>query len=165
MSEETNLEQCGSCGATIYPEHVASRKADRIGGTLLCVHCLRERGGAAAVPALSAVGSGSAATATAGAATSVATAAPAKAKATIQYDRVAERRTDYRRALSRDPALATRCRVFHCRLNEASIRNMEEQINQWIDGNEDICIKFSNSSVGTFEGKAADPHLILTVYY
>ncbi|RMF85197.1 MAG: hypothetical protein D6744_01775, partial [Planctomycetota bacterium] len=70
----------------------------------------------------------------------------------------------YRRPLSRG-ATATRCRTFHCKLTDASIVHLNEQINEWADADDEIEIKFATSSVGVIEGKHNDPHLIITVFY
>jgi len=60
---------------------------------------------------------------------------------------------------------ATRCRTFHSKLNDPSLANLDERINGWLDENEDMVIKFATSSVGVIEGKHAEPHLIVTVFY
>ena len=38
-------------------------------------------------------------------------------------------------------------------------------INDWLDEHPDIEVKFSNTTVGVVEGKRAEPHLIITVWY
>ncbi len=60
---------------------------------------------------------------------------------------------------------ATRCRTFHAKLNDASLSYLNSQVNEWIDGDPTIEIKFATSSVGVVEGKHAEPHLIMTVFY
>ncbi len=60
---------------------------------------------------------------------------------------------------------ATRCRSFHGKLTDAALSFMDNQINEWIDNNPDIEIKFVASSIGVFEGKHSEPHLILTLFY
>ncbi|MBU0617882.1 MAG: hypothetical protein KKI02_09205 [Planctomycetes bacterium] len=72
---------------------------------------------------------------------------------------------EYKRPLLHDTQAATRCRTFHCKLTDASFANLNEQINEWVDEHEDIEIKFALSSIGVVEGKHADPHLIVTVFY
>lgn len=71
----------------------------------------------------------------------------------------------YQRPLLKGVQSATRCRTFHCKMTDASFQNLNEQINEWADEHEDIEIKFAISSVGVVEGKHADPHLIITVFY
>jgi hypothetical protein len=42
---------------------------------------------------------------------------------------------------------------------------MCEQINEWVDSDDGIEIKFATSTIGVVEGKHVDPHLIVTVFY
>ena len=42
---------------------------------------------------------------------------------------------------------------------------MMNQINEWLEANEEIVIKFSNSSIGPFEGKHTEQNIIITVFY
>ncbi|MCH7808459.1 MAG: hypothetical protein IIB60_04485, partial [Planctomycetes bacterium] len=42
---------------------------------------------------------------------------------------------------------------------------MSTQINEWIDGNDEIVIKFVTSGIGMFEGKHSEPNLIVTLFY
>lgn len=60
---------------------------------------------------------------------------------------------------------ATRVRTFHGKLTEAGLAHMDEQINEWLDTHPDIFIKNSASTVGTFEGKTKEPHLLVTLFY
>lgn len=175
MTQTETFETCASCGATIYPEHIASHKAERIGGKLLCVHCVREtksgdrptngEGSSGGVVALE--GDAPADAAAHPDATPASTAPPpTPMKHQITFDRqVGARKSAFKRPLLPDLAQGTRCRVWHCRLNEAAVRIMEEQMNEWIDSDEAIRIKFSSSSVGAFDGKTLEPHLIVTVFY
>jgi hypothetical protein len=43
MSSEAAMKICDQCGATVYPEHLEAHQAERVGGKLLCPHCLAER--------------------------------------------------------------------------------------------------------------------------
>jgi hypothetical protein len=60
---------------------------------------------------------------------------------------------------------ATRCRTFHSKLNDPSLANMDERINEWVDSSDNMVIKFATTTVGIIEGKHAEPHLIVTVFY
>ncbi|MBI5864524.1 MAG: hypothetical protein HZB38_08460 [Planctomycetes bacterium] len=60
---------------------------------------------------------------------------------------------------------ATRCRTFHAKLADAALSHLDEQINQWADAQPDVEIKFATTAIGVVEGKHADPHLIVTVFY
>jgi hypothetical protein len=44
-SDAAIMKTCDHCGATVYPEHLESHQAERVGGKLLCPHCLEERRG------------------------------------------------------------------------------------------------------------------------
>lgn len=71
----------------------------------------------------------------------------------------------FKRPLQHDGKGATRCRIFHAKLNDGALRFMQENINDWIDGHADVEIKYANTQVGVVEGKSQEPHLIVTVFY
>ncbi|MCG8407416.1 MAG: hypothetical protein MI923_19630 [Phycisphaerales bacterium] len=71
----------------------------------------------------------------------------------------------YKRPLASHNEPATRVRTFHGKLTEAGLAHMDEQINEWLDSHPDIFIKSSASTVGTFEGKTKEPHLLVTLFY
>lgn len=153
-----HVHTCGACGATVYPEMLNSGLATRVGGRLLCPHCTQQAQEAAESaseePSLS-LEDGAAADAS----------APSRR---IQYTSGAPRgaaERQYRRPLLRGVTSATRCRTFHCKLTDASFAHLNEQINEWTDAHEDVEIKFATSSICVIEGKHADPHLIVTVFY
>lgn len=75
------------------------------------------------------------------------------------------REQQLRRPLLKGSPNATRCRTFHCKLADGPMAYLNEQINEWVDGNDDIEIKFATSTIGVVEGKHVDPHLIVTVFY
>ncbi len=60
---------------------------------------------------------------------------------------------------------ATRVRTFHTKLADAAIKYLDDQVNEWLDDNPDILIKFCTTTVGVVEGKRAEQHLIVTVWY
>ncbi len=165
---------CQSCGATVYPEHLDSGIARYEGGKLMCSHCVEEfershdrssaKGGSSYgykpiamdddEPAASRKSehrdsSGSTFAYTTG---SLGAAA-------------GWNESKYSRPLNPTGAGATRCRTFHCKLNDAAAEFMNNAINEWADANPDITIKFATSSIGVFEGKSAAQNLIVTVFY
>ena len=71
----------------------------------------------------------------------------------------------YQRPLGKTGQGATRLRTFHTRLSEKAMNYLDLQINEWIDQNPDIEVKFSNITVGIVEGKKAEEHLIVNVWY
>lgn len=71
----------------------------------------------------------------------------------------------FKRSLRPSEIGGTRCRTFHSKLSEAAIEFMTNQINDWLDSNANIVVKFSNATIGNFEGKHSEPNLILTLFY
>jgi len=160
---------CQQCGASVYKQHVESGIARYEHGKLLCSHCVNEfehahdkngtvdeayepiefdnddeRPSSPADLSSSRIHAASAATlGVAGA-----------------WDDA-----KYKRSLSPNASGATRCRTFHCKLSEAAVEFMNSQINEWLDHNDKIVIKFTNSTIGAFEGKHTEPNLIVTVFY
>jgi len=180
--EEENFGTCQECGATIYPEHLDRQMAEKWEGRLLCPYCLREKRSASGagmvmpsapppvgntIPLVDVEGSG----------------ISSLASQPIGYEKkptairqigggpgampgVGEVREQHlRRPLLKGSPNATRCRTFHCKLADGPIAYMNEQINEWVDSNDDIEIKFATATIGVVEGKHVDPHLILTVFY
>ena len=60
---------------------------------------------------------------------------------------------------------ACRIRSFHGRLSSQGLEYLDNQINEWIDANPDVEVKFVTSQVGIFEGKMREPALILNLWY
>lgn len=177
---DEELKSCAACGASIYPEHITRHAAGVVNGKLLCLHCRREAEARLTSPnaAHSPPGPSTvhAAPTSSGdePAILLADADPAPSAEPksqrvyggggITFDRDAHSDEKLKRPLLKG-ANATRCRTFHCKLNDPSIIHMNEQVNQWADSREDIEIKFAVCAVGVIEGKHADPHLIVTVFY
>ena len=74
------------------------------------------------------------------------------------------RRKQFKRQTVNTGDGAIRCRLFHCKVAESSMENLENQINIWLD-EEDIEIKHVGHMVGTMEGKHAEPNLIVMVWF
>ncbi len=72
---------------------------------------------------------------------------------------------DYKRPLNVTGRGATRVRTFHTKLSDTAMNYVDGLINDWMDEHPDIEVKFSNTTVGVVEGKRAEPHLIITVWY
>ena len=167
---EVSTQTCDECGATVYPEHIEEGKAARIEGRLLCPFCVQEvkravASGAVPDAALEApieLVSDADAVAAAGPGDSAIRLPGATG---LSFDQVQYKEEGFRRALQPDAPGATRCRVFHSKLNDGSMAYMSEQVNNWIDAHDDVVIKFVTSNIGVVEGKHPDPHLIVTVFY
>ena len=85
----------------------------------------------------------------------------------FSFDKGTATLTEYqfKRPLIKKGTSASRVRIFTCRLSEGAVRYMQEQMNNWLDENPDIEIKFASSTVGVVESKTHDPHLIITTWY
>jgi hypothetical protein len=145
--ENEELLACDGCGASIYPEHIRNGAANRVAGKMLCAHCQTERH---APQSHNAHNDGHAAH-------------PPGAGAHHEHPHAPTH--SFQRALLGEGHGATRCRTFHCRLNDTSIHMMNDQINEWADHHGDVEIKFASSSIGTVEGKHSEPHLFVTVFF
>ncbi len=177
--EEEQLETCQECGASIYPEHLENHVAEQWEGRLLCPFCLKQKRQAATPAAPPAQKAGDEPIALVdlegGAAAS-------PGDEPIAYDKkptavrsfgggtsglaVGEfAHAEYRRPLLKGVPNATRCRTFHCKLADGPIAHMSEQINEWVDADDDIEIKFATSTIGVIEGKHVDSHLIVNLFY
>ncbi|MHC4561815.1 MAG: hypothetical protein ACYS8X_03470 [Planctomycetota bacterium] len=83
-----------------------------------------------------------------------------------QFARLGEKtgKQEFRRPLNLTGNGATRCRIFHSKISDASLNVLEEQINEWVDS-EDLEIKHIAQTIGTLQGKTAEENLIVTVWY
>lgn len=161
--------KCGKCGASVYRQHIDSGIARYEDGKLLCSFCVSEferlhdaAAGAAGQenfvpisfeddedePPKEALNK-------------------SKIHVTAPLQGGTAARTEGPLTRAPDPAspAATRCRTFHAKLNEPSLDFMSNTINHWVDGDSNVRIKFATSTIGIFEGKHAEPHLIVTVFY
>ena len=174
---ETRVSACQSCGASIYPEHMDAGIAGYLGGKLLCPHCYADQqkakdstGAPLSIAAedeeLSPIAfpDEDASEGTQGVATSSSSIYGFSAD-TLGGGKALRDESKYNRRLEPNAPAATRCRTFHAKLNEGAVAFMNEQINSWVDSEADIRIKFASSTIGIFEGKHADPNLIVTVFY
>lgn len=165
---DEDVSLCEECGASVYREHLESGIARYEAGKLLCSHCVAEyeRSHDAVTSGISedlapieldededdhrdAVDMSSSQIHSLSAATL------GKTKTDLQY----------KRPLQPDSPAASRCRTFHCRLSEGAVDFMTNQINEWLDNNDEISIKFVSSTIGLFEGKHTEQNLIMTVFY
>ena len=161
MSDEGSV--CGACGATIYKEHIDSGIARYEAGKLMCPHCVGEfershdRATDGAVVAEVTVGL---AEGVADGASKIDVFGSANLTDVHAWDDSA-----FKRKLEPNAEGATRCRIFHSKLNQGAIEFMANSINQWLDESDDIRIKHATSTLGIFEGKHADQNIILTLFY
>lgn len=168
--EEEVTSVCESCGASVYRQHIDSGIARYEDGKLLCSHCVAEyershdaaAGGASQdVAPIELEGDDDA----------------DELKIDMSSSRIhgstqatlgqGGHRDDssFKRSLQPKAVGATRCRTFHCRISDGAVDFLNNQVNEWIDGHDDIVIKFATSTIGMFEGKHTEPNMILTVFY
>ena len=91
-------------------------------------------------------------------------AAPAKSKI-VAFGDTAHVTHSYKRPTHKNQTGAVRVRSFHCRLSEQGLEYMDNAINDWLEHNPDIEVKFTSSVVGQFDGKIKEPALILNLWY
>lgn len=159
---------CEGCGASIYPQHLDSGIARYEGGKLLCSHCVEDferahEGGDGEVDfepiALEAHEDTAPQPADSSGGRIHALSAATLGLAAAWND------AKFKRSLDPKAGAASRCRTFHCKLSEGSIDFFNNQVNEWLDANPAISIKFATSTIGMFEGKHTEPNLIMTVFY
>ncbi len=179
MAKKQEVESCGHCGASVYPEHIESGKAEVIEGILRCPFCLEEykkthhtdetrfEGQAT----MNAPGEGADFTPI----KFDDTASPAMSSASLRSiggggesfagaDAIQDE-SHLKRSLVGEGTSATRCRTFHAKLNDGAVAFLNKHVNDWADEHPDVFIKFATSTIGVWEAKKADPHLIVTVFY
>jgi len=164
--EDDIANVCSSCGASVYKQHIKQGIARYAGDKLLCSHCVADAESGKSRdemfepiefeddykrPATEKVDLSSSRIQAAGAG------ALGEAGA---WDE-----SKFRRALEPDKGGAIRCRMFHCKLSQAAMDFMFNQINEWLDSNENIRLKFVNANIGPFEGKHTEQNLFITTFY
>ena len=71
----------------------------------------------------------------------------------------------YKRATNVNKSGAIRTRTFHCRLSEQGVEYLDQTINDWLEAHPEIEVKFTQSTVGMWDGKLKEPTLIVNVWY
>lgn len=158
-SASETLMSCAACGATIYPEHLNRQQAGYWSGALYCSFCLMDKkSGSGAAPAIPDELTTFPLEETAPATAAPAANAPAPPPTPVVIP-------GKRRPPRPDAKGATRMRIFHAKLSDGAVAHLDQQINDWLDQNPEVEIKFANTTVGTWEGKHAEPNLIVTLFY
>lgn len=160
---------CGGCGASVYREHIDSGIARHEGGKLLCKHCVEdfEKSNDAS------------------AAGDVVEFEPIQMEEDDEYTRpldMSESRvhaatgaslvakaiwdeSKFKRKPDPNALGCCRMRIFHAKLSEGALEYMNNQINEWLDENEDINIKYATTTIGLFESKHTEPNIFMSVFY
>jgi hypothetical protein len=71
----------------------------------------------------------------------------------------------YKRPTHSNKTGAVRMRTFHCRLSEQGVEYLDQTVNDWLEHHPEIEIKFTNSTIGLWDGKLKEPTLIINVWY
>ncbi len=163
--EDEVANVCSSCGSSVYKQHIKSGIARYEGDKLLCSHCVvdsESSGGSETFEPIEIEDDGK-------------RASPEKADLSSSRIQAATSGafgagggwddSKFKRAVDANRAGATRCRMFHCKLSQAALDFVINQINEWLDANEDIRLKFVDANIGPFEGKHVEQNLIITVFY
>ena len=181
--KEEEVKSCESCGASIYQEHIKKGAADLFAGKLLCPHCLQQKKEIAAVNPAAAYSEGEPAQddepltllvdEDEGEEGVTASKPPTEIRSFgggpsggTSYGAPVPDEDLYRRSLQPESPHATRCRTFHGKLTDASMAHMNQVMNEWVDRNPDIEIKFATSCIGLVVGKSSqDLNIFVTVFY
>jgi len=158
--ENHEILSCADCGAVIYEEHIHRGLAAYRDDRLLCPHCLAERKKSEVVELPS----------------------DQERVSLVDDSEVGERigpnsiqapagpvtgsgESVFKRPLNGPEAPATRVKIFHSKLSDGAVRHLEYLVNEWLDNNPEVHVKLSTTNVGQWEGKHAENHLIVTIYY
>jgi hypothetical protein len=162
MTEDKDLKSCELCGASIYPEHIHSGRAAILDEKLLCPFCLNEKKGESQSPLSASDDRG---------VTLIDEGDMEKSgrKVIKSFGGVAGGvkldETKLSRSLQKTGTGATRVKLFHTKMNDGAVEFLSTSINEWVDHNPEVDIKIVQTTVGVWEGKHPEPHLILTVWY
>lgn len=165
--QEHKHSVCSACGAMVYPEHLDSGIARYEGGKLMCPHCVVEyeksHQDQGDDPDLAPIAFDSDLSGTKidlGGTRIQTTAAESLLGYQGAWDDAKWKRQPDPKQLG-----AIRCRLFHSKLSEAALGFMNNAINEWLDANPQVVVKFATSTIGQFEGKHTEPNIILTLFY
>src|SRR5262245_21759275 len=78
---------------------------------------------------------------------------------------VAHKKHDWKRQPTKDGTGAIRVKSFHGKYSEQGLEYLDNAINEWLDANPDVEVKFVTPTVMTFEGKIREPALVLNLWY
>lgn len=60
---------------------------------------------------------------------------------------------------------ACRVKSFRGKYSDQGLEHLDDTINEWLDANPDVEVKFVTSTVDLFEGKTREPALVLNLWY
>ncbi|RIK66239.1 MAG: hypothetical protein DCC65_10530 [Planctomycetota bacterium] len=165
---EAPTKACEGCGGTITADQIVNRQAGLVHGVLLCPLCVDKKRKEALAAAKAAEASIQLVE-NEGAPTPGAFVPPGASKiqtfAAVSTLGGVHHEDQLKRPLSAPNEPPTRIRTFHSKLTPAALSHMDDQINEWMDKNPHIFIKHTNITVGPFEAKHVEQHLVVTIFY
>lgn len=165
---EAPTKTCEGCHGAITADQIVNRQAGLVHGVLLCPACVEKKrqeaitAAKAAEAAIELEGGEDRAShggAQPQASSKIRSFAADSTLGGTHHDEHLKRPLT---ALNEPP---TRIRTFHSKLTPAALAHMDELINEWIDKHPNVFIKKTNTTVGPFEAKHVEPHLIVTIFY
>jgi hypothetical protein len=168
---DTAEKACQGCGEAITNEQIVARQAGLVHGMLLCPGCVdqkrkeamiaAQRAAAAAPPAVEQpIALESSEPPKAGEGSSkIRSFASASTLGGGHHDE------HLKRHVSGANEPPTRCRTFHSKLTPAALGHMDDLINEWLDAHPEIFMKHVATTVGPFEAKHVEQHLIVSIFY
>ena len=163
---EVATKTCEGCGEAITADQIVNRQAGLVHGVLLCPACVdkkrkealeAQRAAAAAEEKLTLEGSDEPTTGQSS--SKIRSFAEGSTLAGAHHD------AKLKRKITGPTEAATRIRTFHSKLTPAALAHMDDQINEWVDSDPNIFVKTVNTTVGPFEAKHVEQHLIVTIFY
>jgi hypothetical protein len=183
MSGVATNKTCERCGGDITTEQIVAKQAGLVNGVLLCPGCVEEKrkeliaaqqaAHAAAQAAVAQVGSKPPGDITDEKISLIDEEEVPKGRDAPKIRSFAAGSTlagahhdaHLKRSITSMSDPPTRIRTFHSKLTPAALAHMDDLINEWIDANPTMCIKLVTTSVGPFEAKHVEQHLIVNVFY
>jgi len=80
------------------------------------------------------------------------------------FDRHKSWHADWKRQPNKTGTGATHMRTFVTKLRLDAIEHIDEQINEWLEENPELEVKFATSSVGILTGKLKEEAMFVTVW-
>lgn len=159
---EAATKNCEGCGGQISAEQIVQRQAGLVQGVLLCPVCVdkkRKEMIAAQKAADEKISLEEPDHKAANEPSKIRSFAAGSTLAGAHHD------ASLKRSVTGPADPPTRIRTFHSKLTPAALAHMDDLVNEWIDNHPEIFIKKTNVTVGPFEAKHVEQHLILTIFY
>lgn len=92
-------------------------------------------------------------------------AAPPSKKIQAFGQELQQKKHNWKRQTVKTGTGAIRVKSFHGKYSEQGLEYLDNAINEWLDSNPDVEIKFVTPTVMTFDGKIKEPALVLNIWY